>query len=153
MIPKSDVAFTLFTDASLTGYGAVLIDNSTQKIHITAGMWFAPENIAVLEARALHHGLTLLEGIGDRAQNARVDVFIDNTTVLYSYQKRISRNFLINSILLRCFAIIADIQLHVNLAYVKSEDNIADDPSRLSLGVLRVVYFEAQLSHARALSL
>ena len=111
----------LFTDASLSGWGAVAFTSSG--VRIAAGHWHQNvrvEHINVLELRALANAFDSFDF------TEMVDVFVDNTTVLYSVMKTRSNNFLCNNI-------IGHLPLHriKSIRYVKSVDNIADPFSRI----------------------
>lgn len=126
-LPKTN-QITLFTDASSSGYGCVAIHSDGMWIH--AGRWshwWASQHINVLEASALLRGL---DWLADKSSgDISISVRIDNTSVLYCTQKTWSRSWLLNEI-------IGQIQLHrmwpcvTGVTYVKSEDNLADGPSR-----------------------
>lgn len=125
--PKTN-QITLFTDASSYGYGCVALHSEGMWIH--AGRWshwWASQHINVLEASALLRGLDWLED--KSVDDTSITVRIDNTSVLYCTQKTWSRSWLLNET-------IGQIQSHslwpcvTGVTYVKSEDNLADGPSR-----------------------
>lgn len=123
--------FTLWTDASMTGWGAVLIDESTQRVHIVAGRWSAEEalmHINVLEARAVSLALskfTMIDG-------AIIQPKIDNTSVIGSMRKGMSNSADLSEYVAKIDDIAAarDIIL-LRPHYVRSEENLADYWSRL----------------------
>lgn len=123
--------FTLWTDASLTGWGAVLIDESTQRVAIVAGRWSeeeAMQHINVLEAKAITLALERFEVI----DNAIIQPKVDNTSVMGSLRKGMSNS----ADLSECIAKVDNITASKNIIllrpqYVKSADNLADYWSRL----------------------
>eukprot|EP00759_Apiculatamorpha_spiralis_P014890 PhF_6_TR21657/c4_g2_i2/m.30861 len=96
--------FTLFTDASNTGYGAVLLhdgmivkDFGKKTPQEFAGRWDAlnaGKHINLLEAKAVQHAL---EYFGSQLQGSTVRVMIDNTSLLGALKNKYSQSFALNS--------------------------------------------------------
>ena len=125
-------SFTLWTDASTTGWGAVLVDDVTQQVFIVAGRWSSEDSLAhinVLEARALLLALSKFEMISDSVVQPR----IDNTSVVFSVKKGTSKS--------------ADLSIEIDNIdriakrkciylkepiFIRSADNLADYWSRLA---------------------
>lgn len=123
-------SFTMWVDASRSGWGAVLIDDSTQQVRIVAGKWTEEEqklHINVLEAKAIAYGLDRFEGI----DNAAIAPRIDNTSVVATVGKGHSKSEDLNRQLIH----IAELTKKRNIflqkpTYVRSKDNLADEWSR-----------------------
>lgn len=124
---------TVFTDASLEGWGCVILIDG--RIYITGGRW--PDvlkrnpafNINVLEAVALRLGLN---HFADLLHGRSVDIYLDNTSVIGSMARPTgSHSFFLNEevVRVRSMARYNDITIN-SFAYVASEVNPADAPSR-----------------------
>lgn len=117
----------LFSDASLSGWGAVCVGIG---IRIAAGAWpqrilsCAPP-IAELEARALLAGLTAFGA--EEGSLPQVHVRLDNTTIIGSLRRTCSRSFFINDIVGRILALPCTL---LSCRYVESALNPADGLSR-----------------------
>jgi hypothetical protein len=130
LVPKNS-STTVFTDASPGGYGIVMFDR--MRVSILAGRFLFPEDIHVLEARAVCFALEMLEPFSEKTHIA---IFIDNTTALHclrggdGWGGAASKNFKLASITLR----VADLCRNKNvcpvMSYIASADNPADPPSR-----------------------
>lgn len=120
-------AVTLFTDASGTGWGAVLIDSATQEVSITGGNWReAPDNIGPAEARAV--ALAVRAFAARLPRGTHIDLRVDNTSVKFAIDKGHAKSGAINAELHRIFEQLAGCTYDVS--YVKSSENPADAPSR-----------------------
>ena len=76
-------SFTLWTDASNLGWGAVLIDNDTQQVKVVGARWTEDEamfHINILEAMAVKKALRAFQGL----EGSVIQPRIDNTSVLAS---------------------------------------------------------------------
>jgi hypothetical protein len=119
---------TLFTDASLGGFGAVLFGSSGT--YIFAGKWEPSEtslHIHILEAKALrlamqHFELSIMDC-------GHIQVFIDNTSLLFALRRTHSNSFILNNEIRKIFGCIA-FQCVGSVQYVPSAFNAADGPSR-----------------------
>ena len=122
--------FTLWTDASNIGWGAVLIDNLTQQVRIVADKWSeedALSHINILEAKAVRYALERFEGI----EGSVIQPRIDNTSVVWSVAKGYSRSQDINEEIATVQRICNDKGILLKAPiYVRSKDNIADEWSR-----------------------
>ena len=119
---------TVFTDSSLEGWGVVILRQSSIEVH--AGRWKGEENIAVLEARALLRALRTLPAAGRRCL---LRLMVDNTTVVGSVRRTRCANFTINAIVREICVLAEEKDYVLNIEYVQSLDNIADEPSRCGL--------------------
>ena len=82
---------TLWSDASNSGWGAVLFDDDTQRTYVVGNKWKEHEkllHINIKEARALANAIYLLEILKDKV----VQPFIDNTSFLQSLHKERSKS-------------------------------------------------------------
>jgi hypothetical protein len=89
----------LFSDASLTGWGAILIQECTPVLTINYGKWSGDElgqYINDLEAFALRNAVGRLPYC---TADTPLKVFIDNTALCFSAQKGRSRSFQTNEAL------------------------------------------------------
>ena len=123
--------YTLYVDASLTGWGAVLINEETQQMFVVAGRWSAEDalrHINVLEGR----GVVLALQRFDMIDGAIIQPRIDNTSVVGSLRKGMSNSADLSEQIKEVDDIIAERDI-VLLApiYVRSKDNLADFWSRL----------------------
>lgn len=119
----------LFTDASSSGMGIVLLRPGCPP-SIWGRHWSPAEkrlHINVLEATATRDALWYTDLSGVDA----VALHIDNTSLLFCLQKSRSRSYLLNE---RIAQIRRSPQFSkiVTMDYVKSECNLADEPSRRS---------------------
>jgi len=120
---------TLYTDASNTGFGAVLFGGEVEQI--VAGKWWTEKTISshinVKELLAVRLALERLD-FGD----CSLILFVDNTTVIGQLAAQRANNFLVNAeigkILDTCDHKGIQIQ---EIRFVKSEENVADYWSRL----------------------
>jgi hypothetical protein len=130
-VPRLDISkqeFTLFTDATLQGYGAVLLDHATQQIRVTGGKWRQPAVIiSAAETRAITVAIT---AFARHLHRSTVYVRVDNTSALAAVQRGHSKSFVVNEELRQFCA--AQRQMHVRFVftYIASAANPADAPSR-----------------------
>jgi hypothetical protein len=121
---------TLYTDASKTGFGAVLF-STDGGVHRFGGRWSPQESsrrIEELEAMAIERGLSYF---AEQVTGRGLDLFIDNTSVRYCMRRGYSKSYNLDKR-------IKEIQdrlsaLHIDdivTVYVKSAENIADGLSR-----------------------
>ena len=121
--------FTLWTDASGYGYGAVLFHRLSGHIAWHAGPWSDEEkllHINVLEMMALQRASDFF---ADQIGSSPVLIMIDNTSVKFSIRKRFSPSLPLNVALQKCAASLRKIRI-TEIRYVASANNLADIPSR-----------------------
>jgi hypothetical protein len=119
---------TLFTDASLEGFGAVLFGPSAT--HIFAGKWESCESalhIHILEAKALRLALQKFEL--SITECGHIQVFIDNTSLLFALRRSHSNSFILNNEIRKIHSCTA-FPCVETVQYVPSAFNAADGPSR-----------------------
>jgi len=124
------VSFTMWSDASMVGWGCVLINNITQQVHIIADKWTVDEqtlHINILEARAMRHGLEKFDSLA----GAAVNPMVDNTSVGHTAGKGHSKSQDLNEEIRAVNDVLArrDIMMH-KPSIIKSADNISDHWSR-----------------------
>lgn len=131
----SRVESVLVTDASNSGWGAVLFLNNGG-VHVAGQRWQESEallppdfdkiHISQKEARAILYGLVSFE---DKLPDA-LKIYCDNTAVYCSAKKGSSKN---EGIALNCAAIDSFLNsrhIDATFSYIRSDHNIADLPSR-----------------------
>lgn len=123
--------FHIFTDASRTGYGAVIMGGGA--VSIIAGSW---------QGRQLHKHINILEAVAIRFAlqkwncqaegNVQLHLHVDNTSVIATCRKGRSRSFLLNYEVGNIRKVCEDKGYKiVSWTYVASANNIADPMSRL----------------------
>ena len=121
----------LYTDASLSGWGAVVFD-SNGYTRIGGAPWSAAEtkhHINVLEALAAREGLKF--ALGFHRGPITITMHIDNTTTIASVVRGRSGNFIVNDVVgeIRALAQGACVALE-GPHYIHTSRNPADAPSR-----------------------
>eukprot|EP00388_Colpodella_angusta_P006618 GDKJ01019402.1.p2 GENE.GDKJ01019402.1~~GDKJ01019402.1.p2 ORF type:complete len:367 (-),score=30.88 GDKJ01019402.1:50-1150(-) len=123
--------FSLWTDASTIGWGAVLVNDFSQQVKVVAGKWTAEEqliHINVLEAKALHNALRLFDDI----TAATLACLIDNTSVVSVVSKGFSHSADLNEQVLNIQNTCALRRIRLlRPKYVNTKENIADVWSRV----------------------
>jgi hypothetical protein len=117
---------TIFSDASKSGWGAVLID-SHNRVLVSGGEWRSEKTISALEVEAIVLALTAFHGHLKAA--SRIDIKVDNTSAEWALRKGSAATSLVPP-LLRALTILRSLDVPVSVAYIKSKDNPADLPSR-----------------------
>ena len=130
--PTIEPEVTVFTDAAPKGWGAVVIEENTGKVHVFGGrfsQWKVEhEHINIKEARAVQESVKILYDIFPKFP-AAVTWRVDNTSALGATKKGRSKIFEMNKV-------IADIREQIpgsttmKFEYIPSSMNYADAPSR-----------------------
>ena len=126
VVSEKSALTTIITDASLSGYGA-LIFHGSKLVSITAGPWTLSESQNSINYLEL---LAVKRAFQDFAQSFSpdepVNVIVDNTTCMWWIRKKRANNYKANTLLRYlprvCIA---------SITYIKSEDNPADEYSRV----------------------
>jgi len=121
--------YTLWSDASLSGFGSVLLHRSSGRISWHAGKWSATQklqHINVLEMLALESAVLKFSHI---IGSAPVLILIDNTSVKHVIRKKFSHSLMLNRALHKCASSLRQIAI-TEIRYIKSANNFADLPSR-----------------------
>lgn len=132
--PGPTEKWEIFTDSSTDGFGWIAMGAMGQT-RVVASRWppTNDEHINIKETLTVLSALNGLEHewdqLGRIGITPEITVRIDNTSALYCLKKTTSKSYKLNAAVLavtlhKYFRYIVDVQ------YVKSEDNIADEPSR-----------------------
>lgn len=118
--------FDLYTDTTLTGWGAVCINRETKQSAVTGSSWATPaHNINAAELRAVRVAFeSFAPFIGD---STNVRLYIDNTSALSAFNRGFSRSHTVNAEITEA---LQGLPYTVTAQYIKSADNPADRPSR-----------------------
>ena len=123
---------TVFVDASLQGWGGVIVDNDTTALTIVGGGWPREQrglHINVYEAKAL--ALTVKD-LPQHFAGGTVDVYVDNTSVQGVARKRqCVRNRQLNDAVMIALTRLRDLRVSFSVCYVNTKYNPADHPSRV----------------------
>lgn len=128
--PKSfiDATFILFTDATLDGHGAVLINQVTNQLWITGGKWPSVfENINVAEMKAV---TCALSDFAEILRGRSVSIYVDNTSVQWGIAKACSKSEGVSEALLELLDKKEVLDIAWEVKEVRSGVNPADPASR-----------------------
>jgi len=127
-LSAATASWTLFSDACLSGYGAVLCAGSD--INIISGRFSDVEDIQILETRALLYAVQALPF--QESTKQPICIVVDNTSLQGGINKTWHRNFVVNSSILAIFRLLETKGYSlVSCTYIRSSENPADPPSRL----------------------
>lgn len=122
--------FTAFVDASLGGWGGVVVDQHTMEVTILGDAWKpgTKDHINILEAEALAR---VVEGLPPHAVAGHVDIRVDNTTVMGVARKMSCvRSRSLNDAAMRALRELRRRRLTFSIEWVSTSSNPADIPSR-----------------------
>lgn len=123
---------TAFVDASLKGWGGVLVNGATMELTILGSSWSPEESmlhINELEALAFWHVISALSVPG-----ICVHVVVDNTTVKGVARKGAClKSAVLNNAVVNALEHLRKLQCFVSVRWVESRGNPADIPSRVPL--------------------
>lgn len=133
---------TMYTDASESGWGVVIIGLGKRSLRIFGGKWSEAESkrhINELELRAIRIGLRILESLADEVScQIAVRILVDNTSAIAWAKKRRAPNYAANKIALDIDSALRPGKIDVeSIDYVESAKNFADGPSRGKASQLR----------------
>lgn len=132
--PPAETTMTVFVDASLTGWGGVMVDHFTGEVSIVGQSWSSRQrnyHINELEALALLEVISLLPG---KVSGGRLHVCVDNTSVAGVVRKKLcARSSVLNDAVVGALAHLRRKRITCSMQWVKSERNPADYPSRVPL--------------------
>jgi hypothetical protein len=126
---RNGSGFALFTDATLLGFGGVLVSKDTGRVWSFGGRWAKmPTKICDAEMGAVIEGVERFSGI---LSGQRVSLLVDNTSVLGVLQKERSSSVVLSVL----FGVYKDILkkrgvVVVSIEWIASHLNPADPPSR-----------------------
>lgn len=123
-------SYTMWSDASMDGWGAVVIDERTQQVHVTGARWsehMKVLHINILEAVAVRYGLAAFPFLRSNV----VSPLIDNTSVIGAITKGASPSLSLNRELLLLNRLLDSTKIRLRRPqYVESSRNPADFWSR-----------------------
>lgn len=125
--PQETDCYVVFSDASESGYGVVGIPPDGRP-WILAGRFNHREYIGILEARAAQKAV---QALPYAPVPTRLILYIDNTSLAYGIEKGISRNFLMNVIVMAVREEAQRKNWILEVRWIPSEFNLADIPSRI----------------------
>ena len=123
---------TLVTDASLYGFGGILI-SPLQEIFVVGGKWICPQipdSINELEASAVLIALHQFQGVWPSINVRQLNIVVDNTSVRDTLAKGSSKSERLNRIILMILNTIKDIGFMVTIRYIPTDLNPSDSISR-----------------------
>jgi hypothetical protein len=128
-LTTGDHSYTLFTDASLTGFGAVLLRDADGFIDTYAGKWnksYSSGDINVLEMKALASAAAHWPIL---SQASSLSVVMDNTSCTSTLKKGSAYSWSLNKALRDALRLLpADVP--ITIGYITSTLNPADALSR-----------------------
>ena len=120
---------TSFTDASDTGWGAVLYADP-EKPQCVRDYWHEEDQskpIVIREALALRHALSAW---GDTLENSRVDAHVDSLPVVQAWRSQGGKSGQLSAIIKSIYEVALKFNVALSLTHVPSSGNLADLPSR-----------------------
>lgn len=146
----SQTSMTVFVDASLEGWGGVLIGDQSGMMDIVGARWTKSErahHINVLEAKALQ---LVSEKISHSYAGKKIVFVVDNTTVKWAARKGLSmRSEPLNDAIVRTLTRMQTLRCSVTVKWVRSADNPADLPSRVLISRLTPENLESMVQAVR----
>ena len=115
------------SDATLTGYGGVLLQRGHEPSAFGAAFATSPANICHAEATAL---LAAILQFGDDIRGQHVGLLVDNTSVLHAMRRENPRDLALGTITARIRAALLRLNCTVSVSHITSKLNPADAPSR-----------------------
>ena len=125
---EKHLSVQMYTDSSLFKWGGLI--HFPEKTEEISDYWpdeMRSNHIMVLEAKAL---LNVLSSVKERIKHHRIDALVDSQPLLNSWNNQGSKNSLLNSVLKDIFQFTLDEDIILNLSFVGSKSNLADDESR-----------------------
>jgi hypothetical protein len=119
--------FVLFSDASKFAWGALFPEKSLIPVSDYWNPDMSFQDIAVKETKALTNAL---ETFRDSLVNARVHAFVDNQCLVQAWGSQAARASPLSDALKDLYATVSNLNIHLALSYIPSEENPADKPSR-----------------------
>lgn len=127
-------AFSVFVDASCTGWGGVIVCRSSGEVTVCGERWepgWDSQHINVLEGEALRRVLLRLPAA---AAGSRVRVVVDNTTVRHVALRGVClQNGQLNRSVMSALSHLHRMGCAVSLQWLRSAYNPADLPSRVRM--------------------
>lgn len=133
---RSSPHYTLFTDASKSGWGGVLVKHASGQLQIVGESWPAvmrDQPINRLEAAAVLHCVRRFLSV---LTSSVLHIVIDNTSVLGVARKGKGKEAVMNASVVAVLTLLMQQKCAVSFRYIKSADNPSDVPSRVPLSRL-----------------
>ena len=147
--PTLNPEVTVFTDAATSGWGVVIIEEKTAKVHVMGGRfprWSREcEHINVKEARAVEESVHALYRLFPKFPDA-VTWRIDSTSALGATRKGRSKVYELNKVIANIREQIPQ-ETTIHFEYVPSSLNWADAPSRGKRVDINEIANERQQTH------
>ena len=122
----------LYTDSTLQGWGAVLVDHNNQ-VRIAGDRWRVPfVNVNEAECTAVLEGLTVFSKFFPG--HSLITVVVDNTSVMHCVNKGSTKSEDMNTKLSSIVKMCAERVWKLKVSYIRSKENPADPPSRAIWG-------------------
>ena len=117
------IQLTIHTDSSGFAWGACMGEDTIRDY------WSVGDHrpIHIKEADALFKSLCSLS---EKIRDSRVDAYVDNQALLWSWEREGARDIRMNGILKQIFFLSMKFNFDLKMHYVSTSDNIADSPSR-----------------------
>ncbi|KAJ9463958.1 hypothetical protein DIPPA_05523 [Diplonema papillatum] len=132
--PSTNRPYAVYVDASLLGWGAVLVDRQTAELTVLGGTWTEQEarhHINTLEALALKRAV---DALPPSVLGSAVDVHVDNTTVVgVARKKNCMLNKSLNDAVVHALTRLRDLKCSWSISWISTKENPADVPSRVAL--------------------
>lgn len=119
---------SLATDASQSGYGVCVLDGLKENFIFRD--YFAECDLRPIHEKEADAVCKAITTLASRLRDSRVDVFVDNMAVCLAWKAQGSKKPEFNQYFKRLFQLTLDLNIDLNLIYVPSENNPADEPSR-----------------------
>lgn len=125
---EKHLQLSLATDASSFRYGISLLSGKEKGLSF-GDFWSNTDDrpIHLKEASAVIIALQALEA---KIKDRRLDVYVDNTAVLYAWENQRSKDRQLADLMKKLFQIVWKLNVDLKLHYVPSAENLADAPSR-----------------------
>lgn len=118
----------LSTDSSLYKYGAVALVGGQR---VVMGDYWETDDDRAIHLKEAEAVLKVLQALGNRLENRRVDLLVDNMAVLSVWENQGGRDRSLNQITKAIFFWVSRYNVDLRMQYVPSSENEADQPSRV----------------------
>jgi len=131
--PKGNLnrEFTLYSDASLSGWGAILVRETDGRVFATGGRWpplLAQRDINTLESCAVLEASFAFRSL---IEGANVAIRVDNTSCAFALRRGYARALFLNAITGKIVENLEKINVQItDVRYVRSAANPSDAVSR-----------------------
>jgi hypothetical protein len=142
--------FVVFTDASKSGYGGVLVNTHSAEVEFTAGQWTVQQSEASINELELKAVALVLDQWAEKLDGRHVHLRVDNTTAKSSLKRGRSDHLHLNDLLLKTIPLVQRMA-SFTVDYVRSEENVADPLSRGQSGDVVSARRTAELLSAKGL--